>query len=45
MAVLLMLSMALSVHSIRITGFSQSGKKDHQGAFGAVVAMLASFYP
>ncbi len=45
MAILVMVSMALFVYSVRVIGLAQSRKKGGIGGFGALLAMLAAFCP
>ncbi len=45
MAILVMISMALFAHSIRMMGVIRSGKKCGAGVFGALLAALAAFCP
>ena len=45
LAILVMMSMALSVFGVGIMGARQSGKKSGMGFFGSLLALLAAFCP
>ncbi len=45
LAMLVMISMALSVFGIRVLGAKQSGKESGIGFFGSLLALLAAFCP
>ena len=45
LAILVMISMALFVFSVRSMGAKQSGKKSGAGFFGSLLALLAAFCP
>jgi hypothetical protein len=45
LAILVMISMTLSVYGVHVMGLKQYGKKGQVGFFGALLALLASFCP
>jgi len=45
LAILVMISMTLSVYGVHVMGLTKSGKKGGMGLFGSLLALLASFCP
>ena len=45
LSILVMISMALFVYGVHVTGGVQSGKKGGMGFFGSLLALLAAFCP